>query len=222
VPDDIEAYQEICTTLGALKVNTAVPALREVLRSPDPAVAHAASDALRTITGSSPVLPASERAEPLHTDFDFAYLGSLPDTLAATLETSRGTIELLLFKDPAPFTVMALVKLARQRGFYRGGTFHRAVANFVTQGGDPRGDGWGGPGFTLRSEFSPLRFETGTVGIASAGKDTEGSQFFITHSPQPHLDGKYTVVGKVVRGQEVVDQIRVDDRIFDLKIGVRE
>lgn len=222
VPDDIEAYQEICATLGALKDNTAVPALREVLQSSDPAVARAASDALRMITGASPVGSPSERAEPLYTDFDFKYLGSLPDTIAATLETSRGTIDLLLFKDSAPFTVMALVKLARQRGFYRGRTFHRVVSNFVIQGGDPRGDGWGGPGFTLRSEFSPLRYETGTVGIASAGKDTEGSQFFITHSPQPHLDGRYSVVGKVIGGQEIVDQIRMDDRIFDLKIGVRE
>ncbi len=219
VPDDIEAYQEICATLALLKDRTAVPPLLEALNVPEPSVAHAAAAALESITGISYAARIPARTEPLSTDFDFPYLRALPDTIPATLETSRGTIELLLFKDAAPFTVMALAKLATERGFFRGRTFHRVVPNFVIQGGDPRGDGWGGPGFTLRSEFSPLCFETGTVGIASAGKDTEGSQFFLTHSPQPHLDGKYTIVGKVVRGQDVVDQMRIDDRIFDLKIA---
>jgi peptidylprolyl isomerase len=110
------------------------------------------------------------------------------------------------------------MKLATQRGFYRGLPFHRVVPNFVIQGGDPRGDGWGGPGFSIRSEFSPLTYETGMLGVASAGKDTEGSQFFITQSPQPHLDGRYTIFGKVVTGMDVVDKIQVDDHIFDVKI----
>jgi peptidylprolyl isomerase len=87
----------------------------------------------------------------------------------------------------------------------------------VIQGGDPRGDGWGGPGYEIRSEFSPLTYETGTLGVASAGKDTEGSQFFITQSPQPHLDGRYTIFGKVLSGMDVVNRILVDDRIFDVK-----
>lgn len=113
---------------------------------------------------------------------------------------------------------MSMIKLATQRGFYRGLQFHRVVSNFVVQGGDPRGDGWGGPGYSLRSEFSPLSYETGTVGIASAGKDTEGSQFFITHSPQPHLDGRYTVIGRVVEGMDVVDKLQVGDRMFDFKV----
>jgi peptidylprolyl isomerase len=219
VPDDIEAFQEICATLGTLKDRAALPVLLEVLKTPDPSVAGAAADALQSITGTDYRNRIPRRTEPLYTDLDFAYLRALPDTIPATLETARGTIGLVLFKNAAPFTIMALAKLADQRGFFRGRTFHRVVSNFVIQGGDPRGDGWGGPGFTLRSEFSPLAYETGTVGIASAGKDTEGSQFFITHSPQPHLDGKYTIVGKVLRGQEVVDQILVDDRIYDFKIG---
>jgi peptidylprolyl isomerase len=88
----------------------------------------------------------------------------------------------------------------------------------VVQGGDPRGDGWGGPGFAIRSEFSLRSYETGTVGIASAGKDTEGSQFFITHSPQPHLDGRYTIIGKVVAGMDVVGRLQVDDRIYDIVV----
>lgn len=222
VPDDIEAYQEICTTLGTIKDGTTIPPLLDVLNVPDPSVAHAAAEALKNITGTSYASRIPERTEPLYTDLDFAYLRTLPDTVPATLETAQGSIQILLFKENAPFTVMALAKLADQRGFFRALTFHRVVPNFVIQGGDPRGDGWGGPGFTLRSEFSPLTFDTGTVGIASAGKDTEGSQLFITHSPQPHLDGKYTVVGRVARGQEIVDRILPDDRIFDLKIGHRE
>jgi peptidylprolyl isomerase len=219
VPDDIEAFQEICATLGILKDRAALPILLELLKTPDPAVAGAAADALQSITGTDYRNRIPRRSEPLYTDLDFAYLRALPDTISATLETARGTVDLILFKDAAPFTIMALAKLSEQRGFFRGGTFHRVVPNFVVQGGDPRGDGWGGPGFTLRSEFSPLGYETGTVGIASAGKDTEGSQFFITHSPQPHLDGRYTIVGRVLRGQDVVDQIRIDDRIFDFKFG---
>jgi cyclophilin family peptidyl-prolyl cis-trans isomerase len=111
---------------------------------------------------------------------------------------------------------MNILKLASQRGFYSGLNFHRVVPNFVVQGGDPRGDGWGGPGYAIRSEFSTLSYLTGSIGMASAGKDTEGSQFFITHSPQPHLDGRYTLFGRVVSGQDVVDRLLVDDRLFNI------
>ena len=92
------------------------------------------------------------------------------------------------------------------------------MPNFVVQGGDPRGDGWGGPEYTLRSECSPLSYEEGTIGMANSGKDTEGSQFFITQSPQPHLDGRYTIIGKVVSGLDAVNKLQVDDRIYDIKI----
>ncbi len=222
LPDDIEAFQGLCATIGEVGDRTAVPALLELLELPDPAVARAAADALERVTGADyrPRIP--RRTEPLYTDFDFATLRALPDTIPATLETVRGRIRLILFKEAAPFTIMALAKLADQRGFFRGRTFHRVVPNFVIQGGDPRGDGWGGPGFTLRSEFSPLTYETGTVGIASAGKDTEGSQFFITHSPQPHLDGRYTIIGKVIEGEDVVDQIQLDDRVYEFRVGQQE
>jgi peptidylprolyl isomerase len=101
---------------------------------------------------------------------------------------------------------------------YRGSVLHRVVPNFVVQTGDPRGDGWGGPGYAIRSEFGRPRYERGTVGMASSGKDTEGSQFFITHSRQPHLDGRYTVFGRVVEGQGVVDALQVGDRVLDVEI----
>jgi len=109
------------------------------------------------------------------------------------------------------------VKLA-QKGFYDGLGFHRVVPNFVLQGGDPRGDGWGGPGYAIRSEYSFARFGRGMVGIASAGKDTEGCQFFITHLPTPHLDGRFTVFARVVDGFDVVDRLQVGDTIEKVTI----
>src|SRR5690606_34961517 len=97
--------------------------------------------------------------------------------------------------------------------YYDGTIFHRVVPNFVIQGGDPTGTGFGGPGNSIRSEISPFRFDKYIVGMASSGKDTEGSQFFITHSPQPHLDGKYTIFGSVTSGMDVVDKIQIGDYI---------
>ena len=99
------------------------------------------------------------------------------------------------------------------RGYFRLITIHRVVPNFVVQDGDPRGDGWGGPGFLLRDEVNPMRYETGTIGMALSGPDTGGSQFFITHSAQPHLDGIYTIFGRVVGSADVLNAIGVGDRI---------
>ncbi len=174
--------------------------------------------ALRKITGNDYSGRIVRNPEPVAADPDFAFLRSLPRAVRVKLETSRGDIMIELDTEGAPFTTMSIVKLAKQRRFYRGLTFHRVVPNFVVQGGDPRGDGWGGPGYSLRSEFSMEEFGTGTVGIASAGKDTEGSQFFVTHSPQPHLDGRYTVAGKVVGGMDVVDELQVDDSMYDIQV----
>ena len=174
--------------------------------------------ALRKITGKDYTGRIVRNPGPDTTDLDFDFLKSLPPVVKVKLLTSRGDVLIELDAEGAPFTTMSMVKLVKQRGFYRGLTFHRVVPNFVVQGGDPRGDGWGGPGYSLRSEFSMEQFGTGSVGIASAGKDTEGSQFFITHSPQPHLDGRYTVIGRVVEGMEVVDELQVDDRINDIQI----
>ena len=112
---------------------------------------------------------------------------------------------------------MQFIELARS-GFYNGLPFHRVVPNFVAQAGDPKGDGDGGPGYTMRDELSPTPFLRGTIGIALAGKDTGGSQFFLTLSPQPHLDAKYTVFGKVVKGAELLDQISLGDTIERIRI----
>jgi cyclophilin family peptidyl-prolyl cis-trans isomerase len=109
-------------------------------------------------------------------------------------------------------TCINFLNLAGQ-GFYDGLVFHRVVPDFVVQGGDPRGDGTGGPSYSIRDEINQLRYDRGVVGMALAGPDTGGSQFFLTLSPQPHLDGGYTAFGEVVSGGEVLDQIRLGDRI---------
>jgi peptidyl-prolyl cis-trans isomerase B (cyclophilin B) len=130
----------------------------------------------------------------------------------ATLDTSKGSIELTLYPEYAPKTVNNFVFLARD-GFYDGLTFHRVISNFMIQGGDPTGNGTGGPGYRFEDETrgNPLTHETGVISMANAGPNTNGSQFFITHSPQPHLNGKHTVFGKVTKGIEVVNAIRQGD-----------
>jgi peptidyl-prolyl cis-trans isomerase B (cyclophilin B) len=124
----------------------------------------------------------------------------------AIIETDKGNIELVLFDKEAPNTVANFEKLANS-GFYDGLTFHRVISNFVIQGGCPRGDGTGGPGYTIKCEINPHKHGTGALSMAHAGRDTGGSQFFITHSSQPHLDGVHTVFGKVVKGMDVVNAV---------------
>jgi peptidyl-prolyl cis-trans isomerase B (cyclophilin B) len=142
------------------------------------------------------------------------------ETYQVKMETARGDIELELYPQYAPKTVNNFVFLA-QEGFYDGVTFHRVIANFMIQGGDPTGTGRGGPGYRFEDEFAgnPLKHETGVISMANAGPNTNGSQFFITHAPQPHLDGRHTVFGKVVKGQDVVDAIRQGDRILQVDIA---
>jgi peptidyl-prolyl cis-trans isomerase B (cyclophilin B) len=140
-------------------------------------------------------------------------------TYKATIETPRGDIVLELYPKHAPKTVNNFVFLARQ-GYYDGITFHRVISNFMIQGGDPTGTGRGGPGYTFEDETrgNPLKHDKGVLSMANAGPATNGSQFFITHSPQPHLDGRHTVFGKVIEGQDVVDSIRQGDAMTKVTI----
>lgn len=133
------------------------------------------------------------------------------------IETERGTMELELFIGEAPLTVHNAVALAR-RGYFNGLRFHRVVPAFVVQAGDPRGDGNGGPGYSIRDELNRHRYLRGTLGMALSGPHTGGSQFFITHSPQPHLDGGYTVFGQLLHGGEVLDRIMQGDRIVRVTV----
>ena len=137
----------------------------------------------------------------------------------ASIETNRGEIEVELYPQYAPKTVNNFIFLARE-GFYDGVVFHRVISNFVIQGGDPTGTGMGGPGYQFEDELlgNPLKHETGVISMANAGANTNGSQFFITHSPQPHLNGKHTVFGKVVAGQEVINTIRQGDAMLRVVI----
>lgn len=139
------------------------------------------------------------------------------------METDKGTIQLELYPEYAPMTVNNFVTLA-QDGYYDGIVFHRVIANFMVQGGDPTGTGRGGPGYTFPDEFdgNPLRHEAKVISMANAGPNTNGSQFFITHAPQPHLDNKHTVFGKVVSGQDVVDAIRQGDAMTKVTAKVKE
>ena len=133
------------------------------------------------------------------------------------IDTARGTIQIELAVLDAPLTAANFMRLAR-RGYYDGLTFHRVVSNYVVQGGDPRSDSEGGPGYTIRDEINQRPFLRGTVGMALDWEDTGGSQFFVTHLPQPRLDGRYTVFGQVVDGMEVVDQLQPGDAMLRVRV----
>ncbi len=142
--------------------------------------------------------------------------------LTATIKTNRGDIRLNLFDDRAPVTVASFVNLAK-RGFYNGLTFHRVIADFMIQGGCPRGTGTGGPGYQFEDECTPaLKHDRpGILSMANAGPGTNGSQFFVTHVPTPWLDGKHTVFGAVVDESDMktVNSIRQKDRIESIAIS---
>ena len=137
--------------------------------------------------------------------------------LHALIHTNRGKIEVELRPDKAPFTVLNFVTLA-EKGFYDGIRCHRVVADFVVQVGCPRGDGWGGPGYSIRCEINDLSYERGVMGMALAGQDTGGSQWFLTHSQQFHLDGRYTIFGVTTKGFDVLDSLVQGDWIEKIKI----
>ncbi len=187
--------------------------------SADPAVAvrRAARDAL---LGHPAPLSAFDRVASTSPKNPFSGWSRDPENKPGAglrLHTSRGIIEVEGYAGVAPLNRENLARLARS-GYFDGLAFHRVVAGFVAQGGDPRGDGYGGPGHLVPCEWSNLRFVRGTVGIALAGKDTGGSQFFIAQTPQPHLDGRYTIVGRVVEGMEVVDRLLAHDRIERVEV----
>jgi cyclophilin family peptidyl-prolyl cis-trans isomerase len=149
--------------------------------------------------------------------FDWNLIQSLDLKSKVLVETTKGTFAFKLALEEAPVSVCNFVQLV-QTGFYDGKYFHRMVPNFVIQGGCPRGDGMGSTPYTITSEFSQLTYRTGTVGLASSGRDTESCQWFVTHCPTPHLDGRYTIFGQVSEGMSVVDQLQVGDQIVRVVI----
>ncbi len=139
-------------------------------------------------------------------------------SVKAVFTTEKGAFTINFLPEDAPLTVDNFIKLAKS-GYFNGVAFHRVVANFVVQDGDPRGDGNGGPGWSIRDEINTVPYKRGAVGMALSGKNTGGSQWFVTHSPQPHLDGGYTVFGKVNEtDMKIVDNLARGDKILSVKI----
>ena len=210
------SYVARAATLDALAKyggRLAQEALRAALDDPDWAVrvlaAHRLDELEPTVDHAAQIRPAPSRRRVDYADPQLVMPSVSPHVY---IETDHGTFEIELNVLDAPLTSANFMALARS-GFFDGLTFHRVVPNYVVQGGDPRSDSEGGPGYTVRDELSGIPYLRGTVGMALDWEDTGGSQFFITHSPQPHLDGRYTVFGRVVDGMETVDQIRRGDVI---------
>jgi HEAT repeat protein/cyclophilin family peptidyl-prolyl cis-trans isomerase len=195
-----------------------VPALKTALADKDWAVRVRAAELLKKLDPSVDAIhairPAPTRGAIL---YESTAIANPPVSPRAYIETEKGTIEIELDVLDAPLTCENFMALAR-KGYFDGLSFHRVVPDFVAQGGDPRGDGSGGPGYTIRDELNQEPFLRGVVGMALAWKDTGGSQFFITHSPQPHLDAKYTVFGRVVAGMDVVDKLTQWDVMKSVRV----
>lgn len=194
----------IATAVADLDAKEVIPELQAWLASRNATVRHSAAEALTKLTGSKVIAPEVPLAE----------ADPMPKTGSGLLiTTERGEIEIELWNDEHPRTAGNLWSLAK-RGYFDGQTFHRVVPDFVVQGGDPRGDGEGGPGYMIRCEIGRRPYVRGTVGMALSGKDTGGSQFFITHTAVPHLDGRYTAFGRVKRGMEVVDALLEGEKMI--------
>jgi len=209
-PKDKDAIIAFINEFGELQTKEAENILKENLKSANYDICRASASALKKITGKNFTFNAKPK-----TDFDWEFIKNLPSKRFATINTNRGKIKIEMLINFAPLTVQNFIKLAEKK-FYDGTIFHRIVPNFVIQGGDPLNNGYGGPEYSIRSEFSGFNYEEGAVGMASDGKDTEGSQFFIMHSPHFHLDGKYTLFGYVAEGQDVVDHIMLYDKIIGI------
>jgi cyclophilin family peptidyl-prolyl cis-trans isomerase/HEAT repeat protein len=148
---------------------------------------------------------------------DWKKVITIPKYQDVSISTTKGQVMLRLFVEEAPGSVLNFITLASS-GYYDGKFFHRVVPNFVAQAGCDRGDGFGSEDYSIRSEFSRKRYKTGSLGMASAGKDTEGTQWFITHSPTPHLDGAYSIFGEVISGIEIVHSLEVGDKILKIEL----
>ncbi len=220
-PDKLERMREVYerspgdawvevreTVVGALAELDGAVALLTRMAIDDPAYSVRSAAALALAAREEPAPRPGAPPSELPRGAD-SIAGGRPTVV---LETSKGVLEIECFADEAPLHVANWVRLVRE-GFYDGLSWHRVVPNFVIQGGDPTGTGWGGPGYLLPDEINRERYLPGTVGMPKAGKDTGGCQIFVTHVPTPHLDGNYTVFGRVTAGLDVVDEIEVGDTI---------
>lgn len=221
VSADDSTYVARAAILGALVAldrAAASPLVTAALADKDWAMRIKAATLARVLDPSSVAAPSRPAPPPFDPAVDdvsrFVNPAYSPE---AYVQTSRGEFRITLAVLDAPRTVANFMALAG-RGFFDGILWHRIVPDFVAQGGDPRGDGEGGPGYTIRDELNPRPYVRGTVGMALDWKDTGGSQFFVTHSPQPHLDARYTVFGTVSSGMDVVDRLEPFDQILSVRV----
>jgi HEAT repeat protein/cyclophilin family peptidyl-prolyl cis-trans isomerase len=214
----IDARAAILSAFAEYGAEAAMPVLKDALTDKDWAVRVHVVTLLAKLDPSgdyqSAIRPAPGEPPSPYDNADLVGPAYSPHVF---VETAKGTIEFELAVVDAPQTSWSFMTLAR-KGFFNGLQIHRVVSNFVVQDGDPRGDGEGGPGYTIRDELNERPYLRGTVGMALSWKDTGGSQFFITHSPQPHLDARYTAFGRVVNGMDVVDRIQQGDTIKSVKV----
>ena len=212
-----DAALSILDTLAKQKSAAATDLIKEALKSGDHLIRRRAVALIKT-NGAGDFSAQIGTVQTRNTEADYKRaLARIGKTTRAVVTTSKGSFTIDLLPEAAPLTVDNFVQLA-QRDYFRNITIHRVVPNFVIQDGDPRGDGNGGPGYQIRCEINQVLYDRAVVGMALSGKDTGGSQWFVTHSPQPHLDGGYTVFGRVVMGMDVVDKIVRGDVIQSITI----
>lgn len=215
---DPETAASLIEPAAKLGGEAAVPVIESAAVSRTNGLMLAAAKALRAKGKTPPVRTAAPAGIP-----DEAAFLAAADWTRMTIRTKRGEIRVELLPEVAPITVWQIGTLARN-GYFRNGTFHRVVPAFVAQGGDPRGDGWGGPAeksgaaTSIPCELSDLAYAEGTLGMALSGRDTGGSQFFFTLTPQPHLESGYSVFGRLLRGDDVVEKIQIGDEILDVTV----
>ncbi|MHB1048851.1 MAG: peptidylprolyl isomerase [Bacteroidota bacterium] len=214
---DLEPMIEFLKIFGGIPDSTTLPAVLKGLGEKDDAIKTASRQAYAAITGKEFPLSTHDTVHDYTPFYRESDLNLLNQYTGARIQTSRGTFTIRFEKEGAPLTVLNFIMLARN-GYYNGLYFHRVVGNFVIQGGDPLGNGSGGPQYSIRTEVHPnIRYTAGAVGMASAGKDTEGSQWFVTHCPTPHLDYRYTIFG-YVDDRATVDRIMIGDRIESIEL----
>jgi len=212
-----DAALSILDTLGKQKTPAANDLIKEALKSGDHLIRRRAVAILKT-NGAGDFSSQIGTVQTRNTDADYKRaLARIGKSTRAVVTTSKGSFTIDLLPEDAPLTVDNFVQLA-QRDYFRNITIHRVVPNFVIQDGDPRGDGNGGPGYQIRCEINQVLYDRAVLGMALSGKDTGGSQWFVTHAPQPHLDGGYTVFGRVIAGMDVVDKISRGDVVKSVAI----
>ena len=212
-----DARLAVVNALGKYKTPQAVNVLKTALADTDSRVRRATANALRQ---AGEMIPGEVAGLP-HDEAYYNRVRRLQSKhVLVTMHTSKGIIKIAMHANDAPMTVDNFIELAKKK-YFDGIVFHRIVPNFVAQGGDPRGDGGGGPGYQIRCEINTRKYERGTLGMALSGKDTGGSQFFFCHAPQPHLDGGYTVFGQVIVGMEAVDRLTRGDVIERVIVSER-